>query len=269
MSRGELTHDELKRVAAKLPDLSRASGLITPLAPDTIALAFSHDSDVPIAAVCLNDARQRTSEIALALHEYHAHRIWYREKKSPPEPMAATWTERFFLDDAALRIYGAWQHLRMALRYMETIPRGWRAPFKRPRDDPRSYEGLYLEHEQPNLSVTVKMCAFEKSPAWSFVVKYRNAWVHQQPPTIAGLGMVFTRRRRWEPLARGAGIRLTGGGSDPPEHTIDELHEAVDAAFRGYLEALEAAAQRYREILGTAGITVDVPNCTLRVRLFA
>jgi len=269
MSRGELTRQQLESISRLIPDLTCVSGLITPLSPDFIAGQFPHESKVPIAAVCLDDARQRMSEINLALHEFHAHRIWYRSKKKPPDLITATWLERFFLDDAALRIYAAWQHLILALRRMEGISKQDLKRYRPTRGVPRSSVSLYLEHERPQLGVSTRVSIFECSPSWSFVVNYRNTWVHEQPPTIEGLGMVFHRERRWKPLPDGSGMRLAIGGGDKPKHTIDDLHKNFDQAARGFIDALRAAAERYHEILSRVGITIDVANCSMKVQPFS
>jgi len=194
-------------------------------------------------------------EIHLALHEFHAHRIHYRSKKNPPESMTATWLERFFLDDAALRIYAAWQHLQDGLRYMEGIPEGDLKPYKR-RFRSRSSVSLYLEKERPQLKESARVAAFESAQPWVFVHRYRNDWVHRQPPTIAGLGLVYHREGRWKPQENGS-MRLMGGHGGQPKLTIDELHENVDGATRGFIDALQSTAERYHEILAKAGFTVN------------
>ena len=55
----------------------------------------------------------------------------------------------------------------------------------------------YLEREMPNTKITKSMQDLMASKEWNSTIGYRNQWVHNQPPLIQGVGIVYERRNRW------------------------------------------------------------------------
>jgi len=79
MSRGRVDKKTAAAIAAKLPDLQSVQQLVLTMSPDFISTRFAHDSTVPQASVCLNDAMAALGEASYATFEAEAHLIWYRQ----------------------------------------------------------------------------------------------------------------------------------------------------------------------------------------------
>lgn len=95
---------------------------------------------------------------------------------------------------------------------------------------------------------------------------YRGKWVHHQPPTVAGMGLVYRRRRRWEVPDDGKKRSLLVGPGDSPEHTIEELADTFSQAFADILTPLEATVDHFYGILEEVRIT-ETPT-GLRIGMF-
>ena len=111
MSRGWLEGSELERVSQEIPKLSYFQEKVIDLSPDFISISFAPESNIPEASVCLQDAVHTFREARYALYEVFAHKVWYLEKKDPPDEKTAIFFRRFYIDDAALRLYSAGEHL--------------------------------------------------------------------------------------------------------------------------------------------------------------
>lgn len=136
MSRGLLGDEVLSELAKELPDLTKLVETVLSLLPGFIPVHFPPESSVPVAAVCLHDAKSTVEEARYAFHEVLAHRKWYLEKRETPKEDAATFFGRFYLDDTALRLYSAGEHLANAIVYMLGITKQDLEPYQnktRPR----------------------------------------------------------------------------------------------------------------------------------------
>lgn len=89
MSRGLLGDEVLSELAKELPDLAEMAETVLSLLPGFIPVHFPPESHVPVAAVCLNDAKCTVEEARYAFHEVLAHRKWYLEKREEPNDDAA------------------------------------------------------------------------------------------------------------------------------------------------------------------------------------
>src|SRR5215213_5984158 len=118
MSRGLLGDEGLAELAKELPNLQTLREIIHSLPPGFIPIKFHHDSSIPVAAVCFQDASHTVHEANYAFHEVLAHRKWYLEKREEPNVDAATFFSRYYLDDVALRLYSAGEHLANAIFFM-------------------------------------------------------------------------------------------------------------------------------------------------------
>jgi hypothetical protein len=149
-------------------------------------------------AACLHDALRSIEEATYAFHEILAQRKWYLEKRETPNETSAIFFSKFYADDVALRLYSAGEHLANAIVLMlEISQHDLRRSRKKNRIGLQVILGHYLINEQPNNPVTKAILKLVKAKEWLKTIKYRNDWVHNQPPTVEGLGIVYNRRNRW------------------------------------------------------------------------
>lgn len=125
MTRVDLPPAVWDRITALLPDLAPRFDEIYSLSPDCISYPFPPESDIPVASICLLDALKTLDAARYALIEGHAHGIYHREVARPPEETMATWSEQFYVQDAAHRLYGAAEDIAEALVKMLEISSRW------------------------------------------------------------------------------------------------------------------------------------------------
>jgi hypothetical protein len=261
MSRGTLDGTDLKRISQETPDLSELEGRVLSLTPDFISMTFPPDSDVPIASVCFSDASNTLHEARYALFEVFAHQIWYLEKKDPPNEMAAAFFGHFYTDDAALRLYSAGEHLANGIIMMLKITDEELKPYKQKgkRISQQSIVGNYLRKEKTNHPITKAVIGLADSKEWQATMTYRNKWVHKQPPTVEGLGIVFRRRVRWEPSPTGKVHTLHVGGGDKPEYSAEDLVGFIKPAMFKFKDTFTSVVEFYKELLKDAGKRTNQP----------
>ena len=256
MCRGILGQSDRERISKETPDLSALEDLVLRLLPDFLSINYHPESRVPVASVCFQDALHTLAEARYALHEVFAHRIWYLEKKDPPNEMTANFFGRFYADDAALRLYSAGEHLANGIINMLEIDDQELKCYKQQRISQQSIVGNYLCKQKPGHPVTKVLTKLAKSKEWSAAIKYRNRWVHEQPPTVEGLGIVYERRRRWQYLPEGKRRILLGGG-DAPEYSVDKLVGFIQPAIFQFSNTLTSVSQFYAGLLESHGMRFD------------
>ncbi len=243
----------------RLSAFERLMDRIIMLLPDQISHAFDYDSDIPIAAVCLNDCRITLGEVMYSLDQACVEGTRLRGED---KAMEAVFFERFYLDNAALRLYSAAEHLAAAVRAMLDVPRDQLPKGVSEWERVRKY----LSQAASGLPLTEAVRALRRSRAWRRTMAYRGKWVHHQPPTVAGMGLVYHRRRRWEVSDDGKERSLVVGPGDSPEHTTEELADTFSQAFADFLAPLEAAVNHFYGILEEVRIT-ETPT-GLRIGIF-
>lgn len=251
MSRGMLDYSDGQLFVQELPDLSELQGLVLTLSPDFISIPFSPENPVPAASVCLQDTLHTLAEAKYALSEVFAHQIWYLQKKDPPNRMAAAFFGRFYADDAALRLYSAGEHLANGIIMMLEIGDEELKPYKLKgkRISQQLVVGSYLPEKKANHPITKAVIRLADSNEWQATLSYRNRWVHEQPPTVKGLGIVYRRGQRWKPLPTGKGYTLGIGGGDVPEYAIEDLVGFIKPAIFKFTDTFTSVVNSYVEIL--------------------
>lgn len=257
MSRGLLSDEELEAIGTRLPNVIEFQARTLDLSPDLISINTPHDSGIPIAAVCLTDLGGTLCEVRHAIHECLAHGIYYREHKDPPAEHEAIFFERFYLDDAALRLYSAGEHLANAIVFMLELGDTDLGPHRMHRVSQQSVVAACLRKEKPDHPVTRTILPLGSSREWRAIIKYRNAWVHDQPPTVHGLGIVYRRGKRWVVGVEGRSSTLGLGGGDQPEYTIDQLKGFVIPSLTQLLAASWVCFEHYEVILERFGVSLS------------
>ena len=236
MSRFLLDDSVQGRILKELPNLEGLFGSAFMNGPDWISMHFHPESPIPIAAVCLQDAFDTLFSARYALHEFFAHKIWYSEKKEPPDKEAADAYRLFYADDVTLRLYSAAEHLANAIISMMKISEDQLKKYRKGKISQQSIVGSFLAGEELNHPITKAVLKLHNSKEWCKTIGYRNRWVHEQPPTVAGLGIIYERRERWLRSKTDNFWHLPFGGGDQPEYTVDELLGFIQpASFHGSL----------------------------------
>jgi ribosomal protein S13 len=253
MSRGKLDKETAARIEKELPyvlDLRTAS---LNLQPDFISIGFPPNSDIPIAAVCLQDATSMLEEARYALLEALAHIVWHRERREPPNESDAVFFGKFYADDAALRIYATGEHLANAIVYMLGIKKEVHE-FKKQKLakkknvlSKQAIVGNYLIENDPGHEVTKAIIKLKDSDEWKKTRKYRDDWVHGKPPIIKGMGIEYERRNRL--IVREDSIGITFGGGDAPQYSVDDLLGFMKPALFLLAEAMTEIVEYYVDFL--------------------
>jgi hypothetical protein len=224
-------------------------------------MAFNPSSAVPVAAVCLNDTRTSVEEACYGFEEALAHLIWYREKSptKPNEP-AAVFYARFYATATASALYAAGEHIADAVLDMLEIDR---CKLVSDEKSLQSKVVQYLQQELPAHDISSAVRALGSSEHWRKTMTFRHRWVHSQPATVAGLGIVHTRSKKWETFTGEDGSFrhvLRVGGGDTPEYTIDEIIRFVGPAMTEFVRLFETVVSVYECLLSNAGIIFNPSN---------
>lgn len=216
-------------------------------------MGFPQGSNIPIAAVCLQDATSMLQEARYALLEAMAHIVWHREKCEPSNERGAVFFGKFYADDAALRIYAAGEHLANAIVNMLEIKKEVHE-FKKQKlakkkniSSKQAIVGNYLIENDPSHEITEAILKLKESDEWRKTRKYRDDWVHGKPPIVKGMGIEYERRNRL--IVTPNSIRVSFGGGDAPQYSIDDLLGFVKPALFLLTEAVTKTVEYYAEFL--------------------
>ena len=163
--------------------------------------------------------------------------------------------ERFYTDDAAFRLYAAGEHLAEAITGMMELSEADLGAYRKNRTSRQAVVGQYLVHEKSNHALGQTVATLAKAPEWKRAMDYRADLVHEQPPTIHGLGIVYNREKRWRPAKDGKTVELMIGGGDNPEFKTDEIIKSMTRALELLIETFEVSLAHYEEKLRQAGFT--------------
>jgi hypothetical protein len=243
MNRGILDDSDSKRVENELPNLSKLMNMLR-ASPDGLALACPDTSKLPTALICFKDAVDVLEEARYALSEVYAHQIWYLEKAEPPNSKAAVSFCRFYANDVSFRLYSAAEHLANGIIMMLDITDAELECSKSKRTSQQSIIGNYLRKEKPGHPITEAIIRLADSKEWQETMIYRGKLVHEQPPTVEGLGVVYKRRQRWELSADGERYTM-GLKGDEPEFTIDKLVAFIKLSMFQFTDTLTKVVNLY------------------------
>jgi len=253
MSRGELPQSELVRIDDALTQVIPLQETVLKMHPDLISAKFPIDSTIPMAAICLQDCLDMMCDCRFALTECHAHGVYYRQYKVPPNETTAVYMEKFFLEDVAFRLYAAAEHLASALVCMLEISNTDLAAFTGKRISNQSIVGNYLAARRAGHTITKSVEKLALSNEWNSTMRYRGQLVHEQPPTVAGLGIFFRRPvgggSRWQ-FDKTKGIRVLAiGGGDAPEFSIQDVTSFVEKGFNLLASVTEECVRYYESMI--------------------
>lgn len=266
MSRGLLDDATLESISNQLPVLENLENTVLQLSPDFISTKFGYNSTVPNAAVCLQDTINTLAEARYALHEVIAHKIWYLEKRDTKNEFAAVFFGRFYIDDVALRLYSAGEHLSEAIVNMLEISKQDLAKYEKKRVSRGSIVCNYLSKERNIHPITVAVMKLDNLSDWQKTIRYRGEWVHSQPPLVKGLGIVYKRGQRWTLSDTGNNYKLELGDGDKPEYSIDDFLSFIQPALFRFTETVSSVVRFYVELLKTHGVVLTEQEHRLSIK---
>jgi hypothetical protein len=250
----KLSEKRWAEINAKLPNAAEIQErLLLPV--DLIAIKAGPRKMLDVATVCLRDASEVAWEVVYALEQAYASLVWFREEHpNAPLEKEACVLGKFYTDDAALRLYAAAEHIaNFILKFLE-IEKSVLKRYEEKNASRAQVIGKYLTAEMPAHAITVAVKDLLAEENWGRVMHYRNIWVHEQPPLIEGVGIVYERRKRWTKTEYGyVGI----GNSDKPQYTVDYLLEMVSSASHAFMKALATLTKILFECLRALGIEID------------
>ena len=265
MTRGELSESSLKDIDGKLTPVIELHQKSIAMSPAMVSAACGPGSDVPVAAVCLQDCTSALCDCRLALHECYAHGIYYREHCDPPREHEAVTLEAFFLDDLAVRLYSSAEHLANALVFMLELTEADLRPYAKAKSSRQIAVGKYLASKLPDHLLTKPVARLASSDSWRRMIDYRSRWVHDQPPLLGGMGFVYRRRSRWE-VNPGTGRQvLRMSESDDPELTVAEVRAFLEESFNELAAATTASLDHFIKMLEEKNLRVEVVDGRFRV----
>ena len=253
MTRGILPDDELKRIDAKLPNVIRLRQKALQMHPDFICMGFGTGSDIPVAAICFQDATDVLCSARIALCECYAHGIYYRQYKDPPKEGVAIVMEQFFLDDLAVRLYAVAEHLASAIIFMLELTDKDLKPFKAKLISKQSIVGHYLKRHRPDHQITSALVKLSLSKDWQLSMDYRGRWVHNQPPTVKRLGIVYRRHSRWVRNGNTGNMVVHVGVGDKPEYSIAQVRDFLEQGLVELISATRACIDYFEGMLRDVG----------------
>jgi len=141
--------------------------------------------------------------------------------------------------------------LANSIRFMLSIDDDQLAAYRKPKASQASNIGNYLAAKSPEHPIAMAIVPFGKSSVWRKSSDYRNRWTHEQPPTLARLGLAYRRTRRWK------NGTLSIGGSDAPEYTVADLLGFMKPALVGLVDVLRQVVEWYRSHLKEHGYELN------------
>ena len=259
-----LDEETIASIVKELPNLDRLA-MVLALNPDAISMKFSPESNVPVAAVCLQDTFMAVQYVRIGLNECLQHKVWYRKKCSPPNEELAVIFMRFYLDGIISQLYAAGEHLANAIILMLELNESDLRGFRRHKTSQQSIVGSYLRKERPQEPITRAVLMLARSREWQQCINYRGDWAHNQAPTVKGLGAVYERRRRWIQSEQEGRYILGIGSGDEAKYSIDEVLTFVSAAISQFLQLLEKTVDVYQEILDKKGIMLGEDGLHVKI----
>lgn len=264
MSRFLLDDETLDGISKQLPDLERFGVSVMNLRPDFISIKFPPESNAPVAAVCLQDTLNALLQVQIGLSECLQHRVWFQERCDPPNQELSVIFMRFYIDAIVSQLYAAAEHLANGIICMLELDEEQIGRYRRQRVSQQSILGHFLARERPDDPLSKAVLQLAESREWLQTMDYRGNWVHDQPPTISGLGPVYERRRRWIRSDDGKSVKLGLGSGDHAEFSIDEVLNFVQPAIFQFVELFDEVVRIYIDLLGTRGITFGERGLQLR-----
>lgn len=253
----QLSDEKLMEIRTKLPDISPLKKCLF-IEPNVVATRMRLRGRLDVAVICFQDAYKVAQEVSHALDQAHSHLAWNRqERPEGPAEFDAISLERFYADDVALRLYAAGEHTANFIADFLDIAEDDLKQYKEENNlaSRAAIVGTYMVKQMPDHVITAAIKKLRTEKNWDKTMKYRNKWVHDQPPLMEGMGIIYKRKPR--ATKREGYTDVFIGGRDAPTLNIDDLIEMASSASQAFVEymidLLDILITRLEEI----GITID------------
>ena len=230
-------------INTKLLSISEIQKRLIDFDPEIISLNINPESNIPVSLVCINDCCNTLVNTRYALYELYAHLYWYAKLSPNPSNYLALFYSRFFADDVSLRLYSSGEHLANAIENMLDIDSNVVKKCKGKSKQIRI--GKYLIVNYHDFSITESLKSLSKNKSWIKTINYRNNWVHNQPPLIAGMGIQYKRKIRWEFNESTKYYNLNLLSPDKPDFKIDEVIEFLTEAYNSIVKVFETVFEHF------------------------
>jgi hypothetical protein len=232
--RGGIPNDRMKQIHAGLPRSLELQHLNPYLEIDNPLVTFGSKPTKIRAYVRLSQGWHLLNEARIALIEAEACKVFYEECE--PNPIEAIYWCRFYLDDAALRLCSSCEHLLQCVNFY------WGLGV--PPKSTDLFKKVITAAEKsslPQVSADAATSLRGLTTDWRECKKYRNDWVHNERPGIAGIAWeVSFKESNAEdiPPAISQALKESGHPPIPSRKTsfgtgrkIAELHRIVISAY--------------------------------------
>jgi hypothetical protein len=149
--------------------------------------------------------------------------------------------------------YAAAEHIANGLLVMLEISDKQLREFRKGKVSQQGAVGRLLLEKHPHLGVSKSIEVLMKSAGWNAAMDYRGRLVHEQPPLVSGLGVVYRRGRSgWREGKNGA-LYLPIGGGDPPEFETSALIATCQGALAALVTVWDDSLHQFMEVLRVKG----------------
>lgn len=216
---------------------------------------FRHIEVVTTTMVYFKNTNDMLYLSRFSLNEYYRNKIWYFEKRNPPNIKAGLVLCQYYLDNIALRLYAAGEFLANGIVSMLDIKKDELKEFKKGNNGKKYWSrqrkiGQYLREKKPNHEITqyLKILMDGDENPWIKTMKYRNEWVHKQPPSLEGLGscLEIKNKKIYSPLKGNtidADIVITG----KPNYKLKDIFTFVNDGFSNFVKTFYKIYDYYKE----------------------
>lgn len=260
---------------SELPNKSKIRNDIFLPSPDIISILFHPESLIPVAFVCLRDVSDVVEEIDYALNKGLKYYNYIVENKDDKNLFGEVFCLKFYSDDIAVRLYSASEHLANAIINFYEIKIEDLKKYKKGRSSLSSILGQYLNVEKTEIPIKEYVSRIYQSEDFKTAIKYRNKWVHDQPPLTGGLGIIYQRKIRWEKvegtipkLNKKYSYNLNIGGTDKPDiYPIDHYIKMLNA-YKVFLDNFSKIFYVFRSKLVEQGFNFEKDKVQFNLKNF-
>ena len=104
--------------------------------------------------------------------------------------------------------------------------------------------GKYLRQKMISHPAREAVIKLSDSQNWGATITYRNQLVHEQPPTVKGLGVEYRRKPRWE-FSQTTKRHVLRGGGDKPDYCVDDIVRFMKPAVSDFIDAFVSVLEYY------------------------
>lgn len=234
----QLLDKEWAQIQAKLPKAIEIKNSLIIISKTSVSFTGGPHSKLDTALVCLKDANEVNCEAVYALGQAYANLACREKHPKAPLEIEACKYGKFYADDAALRLYAAAEHVANFIVAFMHIEQDELKPYKKNEHSSLAATvGKYIIDKKPDDEITSIIQKLINDNNYCNAISYRNEWVHEQPPLIEGLGIIYERKGSWEKKDDGyyeLGLR----GGDTPDYTVDSLVDMVSSASHAFTKTL-------------------------------